>query len=222
MEINTVGIVGTVETAPQPYRSIYGYTDVYAMYLDVTRDSGIVDRILVLFQENKIEGESFQALPGDYFDAGNPAALIKTGSKVEVTGKLQTHKNTETGRTQLFIWGLFIQAVPDTTPQLNTVYIKSEIAKQPIYRETLLGKRIAEVKLCVQSEFTASFYSYIPCLYWERLAKKAAHLTKGTVIYLEGRLQSREYTKTTAAGEQVITTWEVSGSKLEVQHLENE
>lgn len=51
MEINTAGIAGTAAATPEPYRNIYGRENVYALWLDISRDSGAVDRVLVLFQE---------------------------------------------------------------------------------------------------------------------------------------------------------------------------
>ena len=217
MELNTVGIAGTAATAPEPYHNIYGQENVYALWVDTVRDSGVVDRILVLFQENRIEGDSFQATPGERSDAGNLAALIKAGSRVEVTGKIQTYKNTETGRTQLFIWALYLAAIPEGSQQLNTVYIKGEIAKAPIYRTTPKGRRIADLMVRIPSAFSAGFYSYIPCIAWWNLADQAANLVEGTTVYLEGRVQSREYVKRTEEGDKVLTTWEVSANKMGVE-----
>lgn len=217
MELNTVGIAGTVATAPERYRNIYGQENVYAIYLDVTRDSGTVDRILVLFQEDRIEGDSFQALPGDYMEAGKLAALIKAGSRVEVTGAIQTYKNMETGRVQLFVWGLYLAAIPEGSQQLNAAYIKGEMARVPVYRETPKGRYITDLMVRIPSVFSPGFYSYIPCIAWGRLADRAAELPEGTTVYLEGRVQSREYTKHTQEGDKVLTTWEVSANKLETE-----
>lgn len=101
MEINTAGIAGTAAATPKPYRNIYGRENVYALWLDISRDSGAVDRVLVLFQEEKIDGGSFGALPGDCMEPGALAVLVKPGSRIEATGTIQTYKDKETGRTQL-------------------------------------------------------------------------------------------------------------------------
>ena len=135
MEINTAGIAGTAAATPEPYRNIYGRENVYALWLDISRDSGAVDRVLVLFQEEKIDGGSFGALPGDCMEPGALAVLVKPGSRIEVTGTIQTYKDKETGRTQLFVWGLYLAAVPKNSQQINIAYIKGTVAKQPVYRE---------------------------------------------------------------------------------------
>ena len=217
MELNTVGIAGTAAAVPEKYHNIYGRENVYALYVDVTRDSGTVDRILVLFQEDKIEGDSFGALPGDYMEAGSRAALIKEGSRVEVTGAIQTYKNMDNGRTQLFIWGLYIAAIPKGSTQINAAYIKGEVAKTPIYRRTPKGRYITDLMVRIPSVFAPGFYSYIPCITWGSVAMEAAELVEGNTIYLEGRVQSREYVKRTPESEKVMTAWEVSANKLEVE-----
>lgn len=213
MELNTTGIVGTVAAAPEKYHNIYGQENVYALWLDTARDSGVADRILVLFQEDKIDGDSFRALPGDYMEAGGVAALIKKGDRVEVTGQLQTCKNWATGRSQLFVWAGYIAGVTVGSKQLNNVYLQAKVLREPVYRETPKGRHITDLALVVNSEFSEGYTCIIPGIAWERTAEWAAYLEPGITVYLEGRLQSRDYTK----GDQVLTTWEVSISKIQTK-----
>lgn len=222
MNINTVGIVGTAAAAPERHHNLYGRENVYALWLDTDRDSGVADRVLVLFQEDKIDGDSFGTLPGDHMEPGALAALIKEGSRIEVTGAIQTYKDRDTGRIQLFVWGLYLATVPNNSQQLNIAYLNGEIAKTPTYRETPKGKHITDIAIRIPSAFTEGFYSYIPCITWEKLAERAAELPEGTVVYLEGRIQSRDYIKKTPEGEQTLTAWEVSASKLEPAAKEGE
>lgn len=213
MELNTIGIAGTVAAAPQRHHNIYGQRDIYALWLDITRDSGVVDRILVLFQGNKINGESLGAYPPDAFTPDELVELIKEGSSLEVTGQLQTYKDWDIGRSQLFVWGTYMAAAPEGSQQLNVAYINGEVVRQPVYRETPLGKHITDLALRVPSAFTPGYTCIIPCITWGRSAAETAYLDEGTAAYLEGRLQSREYMK----DGQVLTTWEVSASKVDTK-----
>lgn len=213
MELNTIGIAGTVAAAPQRHHNIYGQEGAYALWLDITRDSGIVDRILVLFQGNKINSESLGAYPPDAFTPDDLVELIKEGSRLEVTGQLQTYKDWDTGRSQLFVWGAYLAVLPEGSQQLNAAYIKGEILRQPVYRETPKGKHITDLAVLVPSAFTEGYTCIIPCITWGKNAEYTAYLEPGTPIYLEGRLQSREYIK----GDQVLTTWEVSASKADTK-----
>ena len=219
MKLNTVGLTGTVATALEPHHNVYGYGNIYALYLDVARDSGTVDRILVLFQEDKINIASFGELPWDKVAAGELAALIEPGSRIEVTGAIQTYKDNGTGRTQLFVWARYLAEVKkDAAPrELNVVYIDGEVAKEPVYRETPKGQRITEIILRVPSEFTPGFYSFVPCITWNKIADWAQAIPEGTPIRIEGRLQSRDYTKKTQDDTEELTTWEVSAYKLDFE-----
>lgn len=207
MEMNTVGIAGTVAAAPAPYRNIYGRENVYALWLDVARDSGTVDCVLVLVQVGKTEMEIDRA-------------ALREGSRVEATGTVQTYKDRETGHTQLFVWASYLAAVPDDSQQINTVYITGTVARQPVYRETPKGKHITDFAICVPSAFAQGFYSFIPCIAWERLAEQAAEMQEGSEVYLEGRVQSRNYTKKTPEGTRELTTWEISVNKLKMTETE--
>ena len=230
MEINTVGITGIVVSQPEKRNNLYGRLGIYRLWVDVERDSGTIDRILVLLQEGETETEetvTTTLYPVEYWQppeviiekkAGKLTAeeIIKgfqPGSTVEVTGRVQTYKDKETGRTQLFVWGLYLAAVPKNSQQINIAYIKGTVAKQPVYRETPKGKHITDITVRIPSAFTPGFYSYIPCITWEKLAEQAAGLREGSEVYLEGRIQSRPYTKKTPEGVQEFTTWEVSASR---------
>lgn len=215
-EMNTTGITGVVAAAPEKRNNLYGQPGIFTLWLDAERDSGVIDRVLVLFQEEKIEGESFNALPGDYFVPGDLAALIKPGSTIEVTGKVQTYKNAQTGKTQLFVWALYLAAVPENSQRLNTCYITGEVARQPIYRATPRSIRITEIALRVPSAFSEGFYSFIPCITWDRLADDVAGLQEGQAVHIEGRIQQRTYRKTTEEGTRELSTWEVSVNKMNI------
>lgn len=134
MEINTVGITGIVVSQPEKRNNLYGRLGIYRLWVDVERDSGTIDRILVLLQEGETETEetvTTTLYPVEYWQqpeviiekkAGKLTAeeIIKgfqPGSTVEVTGRVQTYKDKETGRTQLFVWGLYLAAVPKNRQQ---------------------------------------------------------------------------------------------------------
>ena len=51
---------------------------------------------------------------------------------------------------------------------------------------------------------------YLPCILWGRVAAEAAQCTVGDPIVINGRLQSRIYTKLTEEGFQERTAYEVS------------
>ena len=75
----------------------------------------------------------------------------------------------------------------------NKVTIDGFICKTAIYRETPLGREICD--LLVASNRNCRKSDYIPCIAWGRNAKRISSNGVGTKIHIDGRLQSRIYTK---------------------------
>lgn len=75
----------------------------------------------------------------------------------------------------------------------NHIEIDGFICKEPIYRETPLGRKICD--LLVASNRLCSKSDYIPCISWGRSAIASSILDIGEHILVQGRLQSRIYTK---------------------------
>ena len=56
---------------------------------------------------------------------------------------------------------------------------------------------------------------YLPCILWGKIAAQASGCAVGDRIVLEGRMQSRIYTKLTEEGAQERTAYEVSAMTAE-------
>ena len=67
------------------------------------------------------------------------------------------------------------------------------MCKPPIKRTSPLGRDICDLMIAVNRMYNKS--DYIPCIAWGRNANYADNLKVGTKVYLEGRIQSREYKK---------------------------
>lgn len=106
------------------------------------------------------------------------------------------------------------EAVPFTDNE-NRIFLDGFVCKQPIYRETPLGREIADILLAVNRPYGKS--DYIPCICWGRNARFAESLEIGTRLQIVGRIQSREYQKKIFDEEyETRTAYEVSVSKLEI------
>ena len=77
------------------------------------------------------------------------------------------------------------------------------ICKTPNYRVTPLGRRICDVMVAVPRNLENS--AYIPCIAWGRNAEYVDRLPMGVKLNIEGRIQSRDYSKI-IEGEAVIKT----------------
>lgn len=137
---------------------------------------------------------------------------IKEGDKIRAYGCLQSCTDFNNGRLFVFVYAQSVEITKSMEYQ-NIVYISGRVAKDVIYRQTPLGRRITEVFLKVPSELYNG-YSYIPSIAWESGAKVAARLKQDDAIVFSGRLQSREYQKEIEGKIITRTTYELSTTKM--------
>ena len=97
---------------------------------------------------------------------------------------------------------------------VNTVILDGFVCKPPIYRCTPKGREIADIMVAVNRPYGKS--DYIPCIAWGRNARFAGGLEVGEHIRIQGRFQSREYTKKISDNEiETRVAYEVSVSRID-------
>lgn len=99
----------------------------------------------------------------------------------------------------------------------NSICLEGYICKPAIYRETPLGRQIADIVVAVNRRYRKS--DYIPCVVWGRNAKFAERLDVGTKIQCKGRIQSREYNKIISEETnelEIREAYEVSVSQIKI------
>ena len=170
--------------------------------LAVLRQSGYVDYIPVIISERICK-------PGiDY-----------VGKTVLINGQFRSFNKTEGGRRRLILY-VFTKECKLTDEiegheKNNHIFLDGHICKEPVYRETPLGREITDLLIAVNRSYGKS--DYIPCICWGRNAKFADSLETGTHLEVQGRIQSREYFKQLSDGySERRTAYEVSISKMEV------
>ena len=94
------------------------------------------------------------------------------------------------------------------------------ICKNPVYRQTPLGREITDLLVAINRPYNKS--DYIPAIVWGRNAKFAKNLNVGDRIQLWGRVQSRGYEKKLDDGEILKkVAYEVSISKIKKLYENN-
>lgn len=168
----------------------------YRFYLEVERLSGTVDTLPVIAQLSVLQ-----------------ALDLSAGSKLRVEGQIRSHNvTTETGRHLLiFVYATEMEA--EDGPDINEVVLQGTICKQPAYRRTPLGREICDVMLAVPRAFRRA--DYLPCILWGRTASELSRCQVRDQIRMNGRLQSRIYTKYTAEGPEERTAYEISALQAE-------
>lgn len=198
--VNQITVRGQLMALPEYSHENHGKR-FYRFYLDIPRLSGNADCLPVVAEERILE-----------------ALDLSGGNMLTVTGQVRSHNTrNDTGRHLLiFIFASAILA--ETAEPCNNVILEGPLCKEPIYRRTPLGREICDAMLAVPRTFRRA--DYLPCIFWGRTAEEISSCHTGDRIRIEGRLQSRTYTKHTEEGSVERTAYEISA--LTAQILEQE
>jgi hypothetical protein len=143
-----------------------------------------------------------------------PDQKLSKGMPVRVLGQFRSvNKTDENGRVRLIL-SVFVYKIEVYTTNNEPIHhsnfagFDGFICKKPTYRQTPGGREISDILLAVNRGRRTD---YIPCIAWGRNAKYISNFEVGKHIYIEGRIQSREYRKCLDNGETISrTAYEVS------------
>ena len=194
-ETNLVRLCGRQEGPPLYSHSSRGQ-DFYLLPLGVQRLSGVKDRLQLILRRELL-----------------PQAEAIGEGKLAVTGELRSFNNHKGTGPKLVLTVFVRELEPWQGEDLNQVRLQGTLCRPPKLRSTPLGREIADLMLAVNRRCGRS--DYLPCICWGALARRAAGWDTGQRLQLEGRLQSREYSKLTEAGCETRTAYEVSAAEAE-------
>ena len=169
----------------------------YRFPLEVERLSGNVDVLPVIVPEPVL-----------------CAMDLSGGTMLEVSGQIRTfNSRSETGRRLVISVYAETLAACEGEPA-NEVALIGTICKEPIYRQTPLGREICDVMLAVNRPYHRA--DYIPCIFWGKTANQVSLCAVGTMVELTGRFQSRDYVKVLGETSERRTAYEVSVMTAEI------
>jgi len=198
---NIVSISGKVASELQFSHEVYGEGFNY-FNLDVPRLSESCDRIPVTVSERLILDRE-----------------IEIGKNVKVEGQFRSHNSFDGSKNKLLLT-VFAREITFFEDEIknnnsNQIFLNGFVCKKPIFRTTPFGREIADMLLAVNRPYSKA--DYIPCISWGRNAKYSESILVGSNLKIWGRIQSREYQKTTNTGEVIKrTAFEVSVTKMEI------
>lgn len=163
----------------------------YRFLLSVRRLSGQADHLPVI-----ATGEHLQPL------------LPLSGRRLAVEGQLRSFNNKSGQGSRLVISVLARSLAPTQEEDQNDILLSGVICKPPVLRRTPLGRCISDMMLAVNRRYGRA--DYLPCIAWGQVAMVTGHMAVGDTLSLEGRVQSRIYTKVTDWGAEERTAYEVS------------
>ena len=138
---------------------------------------------------------------------------VAAGMPVEVEGEVRSFNN-RTGIGSRLVITLHAKALRRREgPNENRLTLAGVLCKPPVLRRTPLGREICDLMVAVNRRYGRA--DYLPCITWGALARCCGELEVGDGVRLEGRLQSRDYTKQENGQSSQRTAFEVSVMRLE-------
>ena len=130
------------------------------------------------------------------------------GRRLAVEGQLRSFNNKSGQGNRLVISVLARTLLPTQEEDRNEILLRGVICKPPVLRRTPLGRCIADMMLAVNRRYGRA--DYLPCIAWGQVAMITGQMAVGDCLSLEGRVQSRIYTKVIEGCAQERTAYEVS------------
>ena len=178
--------------AAEPVLSHETHGVVYETFpLAVRRLSGSEDRVNVLVPRVLLEQRP-----------------VTEGMELEVEGEVRSFNNKSGKGSRLVITLYAKELRPAAGEHENQLLLAGVLCKPPVVRRTPLGRDICDLMLAVNRRYGRA--DYLPCIAWGVIAQQTAILPVGSRLTVEGRVQSRGYTKTVDGVGQERTAYEVS------------
>lgn len=187
---NQIILRGSLSSLPRFSHENHG-KKFYRFVLEVPRLSGAVDLLPVIAQDTVL---------GTLDPCG--------GQMLTVTGQVRTHNLRQDGVRHLLIFVFAQCVIAEDGEPINDVTLCGPICREPNYRRTPLGREICDVMLALPRAYSRA--DYLPCILWGRTAQEATEHHTRDIICIQGRLQSRIYTKLTEDGLKEHTAYEIS------------
>jgi len=191
---NYVELWGDAEAEPVYSHENHGQR-FYKFPLRVDRLSGQADRPIIVAGEEQLS-----------------RLRVAAGDHLRVIGQLRSFNNKSGQGSRLIITVLSQEMARGDGEFFNRILLSGVICKQPYLRRTPLGRSICDVILAVNRHYGRA--DYLPCIAWGQVASIVAGLGVGDRLALEGRVQSRRYTKMLEGGSVERTAYEVSIMQL--------
>ena len=188
--INRVQLCGKVETAPTFSHENHS-VPFLSFFLSIPRLSGVDDVLPILLPAPLLE-----------------TTPINVGDMVMLEGQLRSFNN-RSGEGHRLLLSVFTHSLSlGGDVPFNQIQLSGVLCKAPTLRRTPLGREICDVLLAVNRRYGRA--DYLPCIAWGAVAQYVAQRTVGERLTVEGRVQSRTYTKQTEWGPEEHTAYEVS------------
>ena len=144
--------------------------------------------------------------------------LPLTGQRLSLEGQLRSFNN-KSGIGNRLILSVFPRIIlPTADEDYNHITLTGVLCKPPVLRRTPLGRCICDMMLAVNRRYGRA--DYLPCIAWGQIAVLTGNLDTGARLSLDGRVQSRTYTKLTEKGPEERVAYEISALSAEITEFD--
>lgn len=197
---NQFEFIGTLDGEFQFEHQIGGQK-IYCNKLRIERlkkdkNSGAQDILPIRISEDKFKKSEFWG------------HLVK-GLRVRGKGQLRTYDKIKKDGTRYLDISVMIREMQtisyEERTDLNSIILKGYVCKQPIYRlknrsikastRKIKSKELEITELLLAINRCCGKTDYIPCICWNKNARRASEFKVGEHIMIEGEVHSREYLK---------------------------
>lgn len=194
---NQVTLRGSLISLPEFSHENHG-RQFFRFFLEVPRLSGAVDLLPVIAEDRVLNA----------FD-------LSGGEMLTVTGQVRSHNTYVREKRKLLIFVFACSILSGDGEPVNEVVLEGPVCREPTYRRTPLGREICDIMLAVPRAYHRA--DYLPCILWGRTAQEGSRLHTRDRLRIQGRLQSRIYTKLTETGPEERTAYEISALSAQFQ-----
>lgn len=198
--VNQITVCGELSCLPTFSHENHGKR-FYRFFLEIPRLSGNTDTLPVIAEDRILQ-----------------TIDLSGGEMLTVSGQIRSHNVRSSGSRHLLIFIFASSITAQAGEPCNDLILEGPLCKEPIYRRTPLGREICDAMIAVPRSFRRA--DYLPCIFWGRTAEEISLCHTGDIIQVQGRLQSRTYSKRTEDGVQERIAYEISA--LSAQIIEQE
>ena len=197
---NKILLRGRLSAPPAPSHVNHG---VEYFLLPLSASGVVREKVDELFSTSvsKADRDQLAALPP-----------LEEDSPLTVRGEVRTFNNRSGVGSRLVVSVFARELTQEEGEDENVLALSGVLCKPPALRATPLGRTICDMILAINRRYGRA--DYLPCIAWGSLAYRCGSMAVGDPLDLEGRLQSRVYTKEIDGQMQERTAFEVSVMSL--------
>lgn len=197
---NIIFLRGRLVAAPASSHSNHG-VEYLVFPLAVRRLSGAEDRLNIVAAREQLS-----------------SLALEEGCPLTIRGEVRTFNNRSGVGSRLVVSVFAKELSQEEGEDENRLELAGTLCKPPVLRSTPLGRTICDMILAINRRYGRA--DYLPCIAWGSLAYRCGSMGVGDRLSLEGRLQSRIYTKEVNGLLQERTAFEVSVMSLTQEYID--